>query len=101
VDLIVRNARLADRSSGELVDITIARMAAALSFRSTVAHNAPLSSLISTEAASATLFMSSTDAPVNDRMLLSPDIENVTGQGLVIITSDNRSSFLFPIQGWK
>src|SRR5207247_2863005 len=78
-------------------------MAAALSFMSTVVNNAPLSSLISTLDASAMLFMNSTDASVVDRVLLSPDIENVYGQGLVVgqsVTSDNRISFLFPIQAF-
>jgi hypothetical protein len=78
-------------------------MAAALSFMSTVANNAPLSSLISTLDASATLFMNSTDASVVDRILLLPDVENVYGQGLVVgqsVTSDNRISFLFPIQAF-
>jgi len=49
-------------------------MAAALSFMSTVANNAPLSSLISTLDA---LFMNSTDASVVVRILLLPDVENV------------------------
>src|SRR5215472_7511185 len=78
-------------------------MAAALSFMSTVAHNAPLSSLISTLDASATLFKNSTDASVVDRILLSPDVENMYGQGFVVgqsVTSCNRSSFLFPIQAF-
>jgi hypothetical protein len=59
--------------------------------------------LISTLDASAMLFMNSTDASVVDRVLLSPDIENLYGQGLVVgqsVTSDNRSSFLFPIQAF-
>src|SRR5262245_52094700 len=76
-------------------------MAAALSFMSTVLNSAPLSSLISTLDASATLFMNSTDASVVDRILLSPDIENVYGQDLVVgqsVTSANRICFLFPIQ---
>src|SRR5215813_7239924 len=71
-------------------------MAAALSFMSTVANNAPLSSLISTLDASATLFMNSTDASVVDRILLSPDIENVYGQGLVVGQSVTRKLFPFP-----
>src|SRR5262249_21098517 len=53
--------------------------------------------------ASATLFMNSTDASVVDRILLLPDVENVYGQGLVVgqsVTSDNRISFLFPIQAF-
>src|SRR5262252_3597818 len=78
-------------------------MAAALPFMSTVVNNAPLSSLISNLDASATPFMNSTDALVVDRILLSPDIENVYGQGLVVgqsVTSCNRSSFLFPIQAF-
>src|SRR5215470_16875553 len=83
--------------------VTTARMAAALSFMSTLANNAPLSTLISTLDASAMLFMNSTDASVVDRILLSPDVENVYGQGLVVgqsVTSDNRISFLFPIQAF-
>src|SRR5215831_17436648 len=51
--------------------------------------------------ASATLFMNSTDASVVDRVLLSPDVENVYCQGLVVgqsVTSDNRCCLLFPIQ---
>src|SRR6516164_5992119 len=84
--------------------VTTARMAGALSFMSTVV-NTVLSFLISTLDASATLFMNSTDASVVDRILLppSPDIENVYGQGLVVgqsVTSDNRISFLFPIQAF-
>src|SRR5215831_19038210 len=78
-------------------------MAAALSFMSTVVNNAPLSSLISTLDASATLFMNSTVASVVDRILLSPDIEKVYGQDLVVgqsVPSDNRTSFLFPIQAF-
>src|SRR5262245_35016004 len=78
-------------------------MAAALSFMSTVAHNAPLVSLISTLDASATLFMNSTDASVVDRTLVPSDIENVYGQGLVVgqsVTSCNRSSFRCPIQAF-
>jgi hypothetical protein len=51
---------------------------------SIVANNVPLSSLISTLDASATLFMNSTDASVVDKILLSPDVENVCGQGLVV-----------------
>src|SRR5215471_15621427 len=76
-------------------------MAAALPFMSTVVNNAPLSYLISTLDASATLFMNSTDASVVDRVLLSPDVENVYCQGLVVgqsVTSDNRCCLLFPIQ---
>jgi len=68
-----------------------------LSFKSTLANLSLLSFMISTEAASATVFMNSTDALVNDRSLLSPDVENVTCQGLVV-TSDNRCCLLFPIQ---
>src|SRR6516165_4944096 len=78
--------------------------AAALSFMSTVVHNAPLSSLISTLLdASATLFMNSTDASVVDRILLSPDVENMYGQGFVVgqsVTSCNRSYFHFPIRAF-
>src|SRR5262244_4660552 len=76
-------------------------MAAALPFISTLANNSLLSVMISTLDASATLFMNSTDASVVDRVLLSPDVENVNGQGLVVgqsVTSDNRCCLLFPIQ---
>src|SRR5215475_8965542 len=78
-------------------------MAAALPFMSTVVNNSLLSVMISTLDASPTLFMNSTDASVVDRILLSPDIENVYGQGLVVgqsVTSCNRSSFPFPIQAF-
>src|SRR5262249_11368278 len=77
-------------------------MAAALPFISTLANNSLLSVMISTLDASRTLFMNSADASVVDRtLLLSPDIENMYCQGLVAgqsVTSDNRISFLFPIQ---
>src|ERR1700751_3888930 len=78
-------------------------MAAALPFISTLANGSLLSVMISTLDASATLFMNSTDASVVDRILLSPDVENVYGQGLVVgqsVTSCNRNSFLFPIQAF-
>src|SRR5262249_29081020 len=78
-------------------------MAARLPFISTLANNSLLSVTISTLDASATLFMNSTDASVVDRILLSLDIENVNGQGLVAgqsVTSCNGSSFLFPIQAF-
>src|SRR5215813_2577951 len=76
-------------------------MAAALPFISTLANNSLLSVMISTLDASATLFMNSPDASVVDSILLSPDIENVYGQGLVVgqsVTSCNRCCLLFPIQ---
>src|SRR5215831_21182533 len=78
-------------------------MAAALPFISTLANNSLLSVMISTLDAAAKFFMNSPDASVVDRILLSPDIENVYGQGLVVgqsVTSCNRSSFLFPIQAF-
>src|SRR5262245_93260 len=72
----------------------VARIAAALSFMSTLVNRYCLfSSLISTECASATSFMSSTDASANT-VLPSLDVEKVTSQGL-IPSSHNRSCFLF------
>src|SRR5262249_8145984 len=85
-----------------LTQFTTARMAAALSFMSTVASLSLLSFMISTLDASATLFMNSTDTSANS-VLSSFDAENVYGQGLVVgqsVTSCNRSPFLFPIQAF-
>jgi hypothetical protein len=62
-------------------------MAAALPFISTLANDSLLSVMISTLDASATFFMNSPDASVVNRILLSPDIENVYGQGLEFDTS--------------
>jgi hypothetical protein len=47
--------------------------------------------MISTERASATVFMNSTDASVNDSLLPSLDVEKVTSHGLsaLVVTSHN------------
>jgi len=64
-----------------------ALIAAALSFISTAVNNSLLIYMISTEAASATLFMNLTDVSVNN-VLPSSDEEKMSRQGLVV-TSNN------------
>src|SRR6266446_8274838 len=78
---------------------TIARMAAALSFISTLANGYLFSCIISTERASATVFMNSTDASANESVWVSPNVEKVTSQDLVV-TNNNRCCLLLPIQGF-